>query len=152
MGFLSSDKKKEVKLVKGGHVDTLISAKTEVRGDVIFTGVLCVDGVLKGNIRSDEPKALLTIGPTGSVHGEVKVPNVVIHGTVEGDVYASAHVSLSADAVIHGNVYYHLIEMNMGAEINGQLVHKPNEPQALEHKPDLPKEHHKTDSHKAETH
>ncbi|QGX39206.1 bactofilin family protein [Permianibacter aggregans] len=130
------DKKSDVKLVKGGHVDTLISSKTEVRGDVLFTGVLCVDGKLKGNIRSDEAKALLTVGPEGMIEGEVKVPNVIIHGTVTGDVHASAHVSLSAEAVINGNVYYHLIEMNMGASINGQLVHKPNETQALEHKPD----------------
>lgn len=135
MSLLGRDKKNDVKLVKGGHVDTLISNKTEVSGDVLFTGVLCVDGTLKGNIRSDEPKALLTIGPEGVIEGEVKVPNVIIHGTVKGDVHATAHVSLSAEATIHGNVYYHLIEMNMGAQINGQLVHKPSETQALEHKP-----------------
>jgi cytoskeletal protein CcmA (bactofilin family) len=135
--MFSSDKKKGVKLVRGGSVDTLISPQTTLTGNIRFTGVLYLDGTLEGNVESDDPKALLTIGSSGVAKGEVRVPNVVIHGKVEGDVYANAHVSLSADARIHGNVYYHLIEMSMGAEINGQLVHKPTEPpKGLEHKPD----------------
>lgn len=135
--MFSSDKKKGVKLVRGGSVDTLISPHTTISGNIRFTGVLYLDGTLEGNIESDDPKALLTIGNGGVAKGEVRVPNVVIHGKVEGDVYANAHVSLSADARIHGNVYYHLIEMSMGAEINGQLVHKPTEPpKGLEHKPE----------------
>ena len=53
------------------------------------------------------------------------VPNVQLNGIVRGDVYASERVELGPTARVIGNVYYNLIEMAIGAEINGKLVHKP---------------------------
>jgi cytoskeletal protein CcmA (bactofilin family) len=129
------NKTKDVKIVKGGSVDTLITVKTQVTGDIQFSGVLFLDGIVKGHVKSDDDKALLTIGPNGLIEGEVHVPNVVIQGRVNGDVYARAHASLAATAHIEGSVYYHLIEMTMGAEVNGRLVHQPAVPKQLEHKP-----------------
>jgi len=49
---------------------------------------------------------------------------VVINGTVEGNVYASARVELAAKARVKGNVYYQLIEMQLGAMVDGQLLHE----------------------------
>jgi cytoskeletal protein CcmA (bactofilin family) len=51
------------------------------------------------------------------------VPNVVLHGTVRGDVAASGRVELGAKARVVGNVRYGLIEMAIGAEVNGKLIH-----------------------------
>lgn len=58
------------------------------------------------------------------IEGEVKVPNVVVNGTIIGDVHAMTHIEVATKARIHGNIYYSLIEMAMGAEVNGTLVHK----------------------------
>ena len=69
----------------------------------------------------------MTLSERGTIEGEVKVPNVVINGTVIGDVHAPAHVDLASQARVHGNVYYSLIEMAMGAEVNGNLVHRPDQ-------------------------
>jgi cytoskeletal protein CcmA (bactofilin family) len=134
--MFGNNKTKDVKIVKGGSVDTLITGKTTITGDIQFSGVLFLDGTIKGNVKSDDDKALLTVGPNGLIEGEVHVPNVVIQGKVSGDVYARAHASLAASAHIEGSVYYHLIEMMMGAEVNGRLVHQPATPKQLEHKPD----------------
>jgi cytoskeletal protein CcmA (bactofilin family) len=41
-------------------------------------------------------------------------------------VAASQRVELGPTARVIGNVYYNLIEMSIGAEINGQLVHQPD--------------------------
>jgi len=60
----------------------------------------------------------------GTIEGEVKVPNVVVNGSVIGDVHAAGHVELASQARVHGNVYYSLIEMAMGAEVNGKLMHQ----------------------------
>jgi len=68
--------------------------------------------------------SVLTLSERGTIEGEVKVPNVVVNGTVIGDVHALSHVELAAQARVHGNVYYTLIEMAMGAEVNGNLVHR----------------------------
>ena len=53
------------------------------------------------------------------------MPNVVLNGTVKGDILAHDRVELGATARVTGNVYYALIEMEMGAEINGKLIHEP---------------------------
>ena len=44
---------------------------------------------------------------------------------MRGDVVASQRVDLGPTARVIGNVYYNLIEMAIGAEINGKLVHQP---------------------------
>ena len=51
------------------------------------------------------------------------MPSVVINGLVKGDVRSIEHVELAAKAVLVGNVYYNLIEMVMGSEVNGNLMH-----------------------------
>ncbi|NOZ37070.1 MAG: polymer-forming cytoskeletal protein [Gammaproteobacteria bacterium] len=110
------------------QIDSLIGQNTEIRGDVIFSGGLHVDGTVKGSVIAEQGNdSLLTLSERGTIEGEVKVPNVVINGKVIGDVYALAHIELAAEARINGNVYYSLIEMAMGAEVNGNLVHKIDE-------------------------
>ena len=44
---------------------------------------------------------------------------------MKGDILAHDRVELGATARVTGNVYYALIEMEMGAEINGKLIHEP---------------------------
>jgi cytoskeletal protein CcmA (bactofilin family) len=107
------------------QIDSLIGQNTEIRGDVIFSGGLHVDGKIKGNVIANSGgESVLTLSNKGTIEGEVKVPNVIINGTVVGDVHAPSHIELAAEARVHGNVYYSLIEMAMGAEVNGNLVHR----------------------------
>jgi cytoskeletal protein CcmA (bactofilin family) len=67
----------------------------------------------------------LSVSDIGSVDGGVTVPYVVLNGIVKGDVFASQRVELGSTARVIGNVYYNLIQMAEGAEINGKLVHQP---------------------------
>ena len=106
-------------------VHTLVGSDTEVRGDFSFDGGLFVDGTIIGNVEAKSGSAsVLNLSDKGSIEGQVKVPHVILNGTVIGDVYASERVELAAKARVTGNVYYNLIEMAIGAEINGQLVHE----------------------------
>lgn len=108
-----------------GHFDTLISRKTSVEGDVHFSGGLHVDGRIRGKVIAEEgSEAVLRVSEVGEIQGDIVAPHVIINGTVHGDVYAGAHLELATKAAIHGNVYYNLIEMAMGAEVNGNLVHR----------------------------
>ncbi|SFD74303.1 protein CcmA, bactofilin family [Thiohalospira halophila DSM 15071] len=105
-------------------IESLIGQHTELRGDVEFSGGLHVDGTIKGNvIAAEEGRSVLSLSERGTIEGEVRVPNVVINGTVIGDVHALEHIELATQARVTGNVYYSLIEMAMGAEVNGNLVH-----------------------------
>ena len=67
----------------------------------------------------------MSVSDSGLIEGSVNVPNVILNGAVTGDIYASARVELGATAKVAGNVHYGLIEMAMGAQINGKLIHQP---------------------------
>jgi cytoskeletal protein CcmA (bactofilin family) len=118
-------RKKKARRLRTAKIDTLIGQRTEVHGDVRFLGGLHVDGTIKGNVLSDQDESsLLTLSDSGSIEGEVRVPHVVINGNVIGDVHASRHLELKAMARVTGNVYYRLLEMANGAEVNGNLIHE----------------------------
>lgn len=103
---------------------TMIAAGTEIHGDITFDGGLLIEGVVHGNVRAvGDSESLLRIAEGGEVYGEISAPHVVVNGRVCGDVYSSEHVELAAKAIVNGNVNYSLIEMVMGAEVNGALVH-----------------------------
>jgi len=107
-------------------VDTLVGANTKINGDLNFAGGCHIDGTVKGNVGADsDSSSALSVSEDGNVEGGVTVPYVVLHGIVRGDVFATQRVELGPTARVIGNVYYNLIEMSIGAEINGKLVHQP---------------------------
>ena len=107
-------------------VETLVGPETKISGDVFFRGHCHVDGIIKGSVSADpDTSSILSIADTGTVDGGVTVPFVVLNGIVKGDVFANQRVELGATARVVGNVYYNLIQMAEGAEINGKLVHQP---------------------------
>jgi len=111
---------------KDHRIDTLIGVGTRIIGDVQFSGGFHVDGHVKGNIDAPaDSGATLSVSDTGVIEGSVAVPNVILNGTVKGDILAHERVELGATARVTGNVYYALIEMEMGAEITGKLIHEP---------------------------
>lgn len=110
--------------VTDGIAHTLISRTTEIIGDIHFNGELIIEGRVKGNIYADDDsRALIRIAERGAIEGEICVPSAVVNGLVQGDIRSSNHLELAAKAVVVGNVYYNLIEMVMGSEVNGNLMH-----------------------------
>lgn len=117
--------KRRNKQPKTLRIDTLIGAGTQVVGDVHFKGGLHVDGAVQGNVVAlPDGEATLSVSDSGLIEGSVQVPNVVLNGAVTGDIHATERVELGATAKVAGNVYYGLIEMAMGAQINGKLIHQ----------------------------
>ena len=103
---------------------TLVSTETVIIGDVRFSGVLDIEGLIQGNIIAQPGKdALVRVIDKGRVEGEIRAPSVVINGAVEGNVFSTRHLELAAKARVKGNVFYTLVEMAAGAEVNGNLAH-----------------------------
>jgi cytoskeletal protein CcmA (bactofilin family) len=108
---------------KQPRIDTLIGKTARVHGDLDFQGGLHLDGHIAGAVRSDDARdSSLSVSVTGSIDGPVQVANVVLNGTVRGDIRARERVVLGATAKVEGNVYYGVIEMTLGAQIIGTLV------------------------------
>jgi cytoskeletal protein CcmA (bactofilin family) len=107
-----------------GPAHTLVSRSTEIVGDIHFSGELIIEGRVKGNIYAeDDSDAVIRIAEKGAVEGEVCVPSAIVNGLVQGDLRSTKHLELAAKAVVVGSVYYNLIEMVMGSEVNGNLMH-----------------------------
>ncbi len=107
-------------------VETLVGSNSKINGDIHFKGGCHVDGTVHGSVTADpDTDSALSISDIGSVEGGVTVPYIVLNGIVRGDVFANRRVELGPTARVIGNVYYNLIEMAIGAEINGKLVHQP---------------------------
>jgi cytoskeletal protein CcmA (bactofilin family) len=97
--FGSNDKNKAVRPGNGG-VETLIGPRVVIRGDVHFSGGIYVEGTIEGAVVADAgcPDAVVTLAENGLISGEVHAPHVVVNGQLRGDVYASGHIELAANA------------------------------------------------------
>lgn len=110
-------------------IDTLVGARTELKGDLSFTGGLRIDGKLKGNVTAKgEGNSTLILSENALIIGNVTVPHMIINGTIKGTVRASERIELQPKAEVAGDVYYKVLEVAVGAVINGNLVRDMTEP------------------------
>ena len=113
-------------LRKDRKIDTLIGKDAHVLGDFEFSGGLHLEGRISGDVRADPSSdSTLSVSEGGCIEGAVTAMNVILHGTVAGPIHASGSVVLGSSARVHGDVYYGVIEMTLGAEIMGRLQPLP---------------------------
>ena len=105
------------------RIDTLLGKTANLHGDLEFSGGLHLDGRINGNVRSSAADGgALSVSETGFIEGSVEVTNIVMNGTVNGDMCARERLVLGGSARVNGNVHYGVIEMAPGAVITGKLV------------------------------
>ena len=102
---------------------TLISADAELVGEIAFAGQLIVNGMLRGATTAEAPAAAMTISSGGHVIGDIRVPSILIHGRVEGTVYSTENLEIAEGASIQGDLHYNVLQMHMGASVQGRLIH-----------------------------
>lgn len=101
---------------------TVISEGTIVVGDIIFSGSLRIDGEVTGDVLGTEGQpTTLAVGGSGLVNGSVEVTNAVIHGAVNGNIFATGQVTAHSKAEIKSDIAYAKLEMYLGAVIQGRL-------------------------------
>lgn len=106
------------------RIDSLIGAGTRVKGDLLFTGGLRVDGEVDGNVIADAGKpSTLVLSEHARVDGEISVTHMVVNGTVTGPVRATEYLELQSKAKLIGDVHYKTLEIQLGAIIEGKLIH-----------------------------
>lgn len=105
-------------------VDTLIGPQVVIRGDLVFSGGLYIEGRIHGKvIAEDGSPAMVTLAEQGCIEGEVRAPVIIINGQLDGDVHAAERVELAPKARVRGNVHYQVVEMSAGAQLTGRLIH-----------------------------
>lgn len=104
-------------------IDTLIGGRTELKGDLTFSGGLRIDGKLKGNVMArGDGNSTLILSENALIIGNVTVPHIIANGTIKGTVRASERIELQPKAEVAGDIYYKVMEVSLGAVINGNLI------------------------------
>ena len=103
-------------------IRTLIGEGTVIRGELLFTDGLRIDGEVQGDVIAMAGEhSILVISEKARVVGKVKAGHVIINGHVTGPVLSDALLELQPKAVIVGDVKYEALEMHQGATIDGEL-------------------------------
>jgi cytoskeletal protein CcmA (bactofilin family) len=106
------------------RIDSLVGAGTRIEGNVSFSGGLRVDGEIKGNVIADPSKpSTLVLSEQARVDGEIRVTHLVVNGTIVGPVNAAEYLELQSKAKVTGDVHYKTLEIQLGAIVEGKLIH-----------------------------
>ena len=109
--------------------DTFIHSAVKAQGDLMFSGSLYFDGLIKGNLVAQEDgKDRLVLGKNSKVTGNVRANKIVVFGTISGSIYSAGVVSLMPGANIRGDIYYRNIDMRHGASVSGRFHHTNGKP------------------------
>ena len=102
------------------RIDTLLGKAANLNGDLEFSGGLHLDGRVNGNVRSNaEDGGALSVSESGVIEGRVEVTNIVMNGTVNGDIIASQRLELGRAAKLTGNVQTASLMIEPGALFEG---------------------------------
>lgn len=100
-----------------GEISTLLGQGSEFEGKLTFEGTIRIDGVLKGEIFS---KDVLIIGETARVEAEIDVGEVIIQGSVVGNVRAKQSIELLAPGRVKGDLRTPSLLIEKGAVFEGR--------------------------------
>ena len=120
--MFSKKEQKQVKPMKESqHIDTLIGVHSVFTGNLSFEGAVRIDGRFEGNIQSEKDGTLI-VSEGAFIKGEVNVPNLVLHGDINGNVRASQNLKIGVKGVLNGDVEYKVITLAEGSAINGRCA------------------------------
>jgi cytoskeletal protein CcmA (bactofilin family) len=99
------------------EITALLGRGTQFEGKLHFEGRVRLDGIFKGEIRSDDT---LIIGDGAEVHAEIDVAVVIVRGgTVHGNVRAKTSIEIHAPGKLHGNIHSPSVFIDRGVEFHG---------------------------------
>lgn len=97
-----------------------------VKGQILSREDLYVDGEVDGSIEMQEHR--LTVGPNGKVQASVKAREIVVLGTVQGNVEAADKIDIRKDAKLVGDIKTSRIVIEDGAYFKGSIDITRTEP------------------------
>src|SRR5262245_47755223 len=100
-----------------GEINTLLGKGTTFEGKLTFEGTVRVDGKLKGEVFSDD---VLIIGEGAYVEAEIDIGEVIIQGTVVGNVRAKRAIEIHAPGKVKGDLHTPSLQVDKGVVFEGR--------------------------------
>jgi len=96
-----------------------LGASLHVKGEISGNEDLVVDGSVEGLIQLDERK--LTVGATAKVTADIIAREVVVYGTVKGNLRAKDRIEIKKDGSVNGDLTTARIMIEDGAYFKGSI-------------------------------
>ncbi len=90
-----------------------------IKGELEAAENMLVEGRVEGSIKHTASQ--LTIGVSGVVNADIDAKNLVIEGTVDGNIVGAESVVIKDSADVRGNVYTGRISIADGAQFSGTV-------------------------------
>jgi cytoskeletal protein CcmA (bactofilin family) len=99
------------------EITALLGRGTEFDGKLQFEGRVRIDGVFRGEIRSEDT---LVVGEGAEVHAEIDVATVIVRGgAVHGNIRAKTSIELHSPSRMVGNLHSPSVFIDRGVEFQG---------------------------------
>jgi cytoskeletal protein CcmA (bactofilin family) len=97
----------------------VIGKSVMIKGQIFSREDLTIDGEIDGSVELHEHR--LTVGPNGKLQAGVKAREVVVLGTIHGNVEASDKIDIRKDAKLVGDIKTTRIVIEDGAYFKGSI-------------------------------
>ena len=98
---------------------TNIGKSVTIRGEVSGTEDLFLDCLFDGSISLLESR--LTIGPNAKVKADVKVRDLIVFGSLDGNAVATGRIELRQSAVLNGDIIASRLSIEESASFRGKV-------------------------------
>jgi cytoskeletal protein CcmA (bactofilin family) len=104
-------------MVRGGTA--ALGKNVTVKGQIFAREDLTIDGEVEGTVECYEHR--LTIGPNARVQASLKAREIVIHGSIHGNVDATDKIDIKKEAKLVGDIKTSRIVIEDGAYFKGSI-------------------------------
>lgn len=113
---------------------SVLTSGMTVRGEIISTEALYIDGIVEGEIKTLGER--VTVGPNGKVVATSKAPcitarEIVVLGTVIGDIVATDRLEIRANGSVTGDVTTVRLRIEDGSIFQGGIDIRKPEPKLV---------------------
>jgi cytoskeletal protein CcmA (bactofilin family) len=98
---------------------TTIGPSLVITGQISSQEDITIHGRINGQLQMDD--GALVVAPTGHVEADVQGHQIVVHGTLAGNVLASGRVELTDTAEVTGSITTPAVVLRDGATFNGLI-------------------------------
>ncbi len=100
-----------------GEITTLLGRGASFEGKLTFEGTVRIDGRFKGEVFSDDT---LVIGEGAQVEAQIDVGEVIIQGTVVGNITAKRSIEIHAPGRVKGDLHTPSLQIDKGVIFEGR--------------------------------
>ena len=100
-----------------GEITTLLGRGATFEGKLTFEGTVRIDGKFKGEVFSDD---VLVIGEGAEVEAKIEIGDVIIQGSVTGNITAKRSIEIHAPGRVKGDLHTPVLQIDKGVIFEGR--------------------------------